>query len=353
MWRLLPLTVLAGCLYTDVVNSAPAAEIEDLAPAVHYKGDTVRLSARKSVDPDGDRLRYEWRALSCDDPMVCDPPFATGAERDFELAIPSKRLVIAALRVKDAHGAEQNATFPINAANRAPALRLQVRGQVNPTGTYVVGRELPIVAEGTDADTAPPDPDTLAYTWLLEPPPGEPIQPAAWTQISATEYRLRPWAVGTFAVTVTVADDDAANPLSATQTATLYVTEDQRPCIQATSPLAAAGAYVVERAAGPRRLSVESVSDELDPYPLPAGTSDPDLDSAHFRWFVDDVLVPGHDLHDLAVDPAAYAPGDVVKVRAEVTDRSLAWPTCPAGEDSCAAMLSTCAQRATWRLAVR
>ena len=79
---------------------------------------------------------------------------------------------------------------------------------------------------------------------------------------------------------------------------------------------------------------------------------------ARFRWFVASPdsggelqPVAGLDSDGLTVDPLLYLPGDVLRVRVEITDRTAAWPLCPASADSCGP--ASCRQRLTWTLEVR
>lgn len=351
--RLVPLLLLAatpGCFFTDPINGRPAATIEDRDPKIPLKDAEIWLSARKSDDPDDDPLSYQWTASSCVDTTSCTV-FQNGGSVEFTFKIPDKRLVIVGLTVEDEHGARNYATLSFTPVNQLPTATIQLQyPPPNGAGAYTVGRKLTFAAGASDADQ-----DPLTIAWNKYPPPGSDPESVEWTT-SDEEATLRTDVPGLWTIEVTATDTDDA---TAVDDIAFMVVDDQPPCIAATDPAAITGArYILTRDDGPRRFSVETVTDDLDPYPLPA-SPDEDLGGARFRWFVAGpgagapfVEVPGHDLHDLVIDPAIHAPGDVLGLRVEITDRVLR-PSCDAAEPTCPAGGGSCLQRVSWTVEVR
>lgn len=346
-WLVLVLLV-PGCFFTDPVNGRPTATIQDPAPANRYRGDTVTLNAHKSSDPDGDPLTYRWRVFTCSSPGVCAPPFHESSSAEVTFQIPTKELVYVGLTATDPGGAQGTDLLAITPVNRAPSVDVQLQAWLvqNPTGGYTLGRALAFVAEPDDDDDTPPTP-----AWELFPPPSSIPANREWSVVAdGRSASLRPDVAGSWTVKVTVTDPEGA---SASDQVLFTVDPDQPPCIAATSPPAADARYILERTAPPRRFAVETVIDDLDPYPLPA-TQDPELGGARFRWWLGAPAlaeVPGHDLPDLVVDPAAYAPGDVLTLRVEVADR-VPRELCPAAQPTCA-LAAGCWQRLSWTVEIR
>ncbi len=349
--------VLGGCFFTSDINTAPVAEITVENPGPLHKNDLVTFDALKSKDADGDPLTYYWLAMSCDSAMACDVPFSSqgGPGQTFTFKILDKRLVTVQLTVIDRHGAHGQTQTVIVPVNRPPTLTLQVQGVKNPDNGYTVGRKLTVAAHGDDADG-----DTLTYgDWIIEGPVGSQPSQIDLQSPSPDLRTFRPDVPGFWTVSASV-DDGSGDP-KVMQSVMFAADADQDPCIAATDPLPVVGArYVVQRGDGPRTFSVETVTDDLDPYPVPIGNPDADLGGAHFRWWIagPDAAAPlveviGHDLHDLAVDPAAYTPGDLLSVRAEIVDRRAVWPACPVGDPTCSAGGDTCVQRVTWGVEIR
>ncbi len=348
----------AGCIGFDDINQKPSAEINDpAAGADRFAGDTVTLDAFKSRDPDGDALRYEWRARSCDDAggVMCDlEHFDADTSRSgrftFQIPEEDKRTVRVELDVFDIRGARATTQLVLAVGNREPTVSIQVQ----PAGDVTVGRPVTFIAVGQDDDTA----DELTYTWSLSPARGSVPENVEWTAVDDRTQHLRPDIAGLWRVEVEVNDGDGGT--DSTEAAVLIV-EDQPPCIETTDPAAVVGArYVVDRAEGPRRFAVGQVSDDLDPYPPPADGADAELGEADFHWFVASpdsggafAEVAGHGVADLTIDPAAYAPGDVIDLRVEVTDRVARTLPCDASQATCSIGGNACVQRVTWGVEIR
>lgn len=348
-----PLALVAGCFFTDPVNTRPVAAITVVTPLPHYRGLAVTVNALGSSDADGDPLSYAWTARHCPTPTTCAPaPLATSSQAVLQFTIAEKLPVQVELVVTDSHGASSSTTMPITPTNLAPEISaLQLQGTEAPGGGYTLGRTLTLVAAGADLDD-----DNATWSWILDPPAGG-IVPVDEDGVADEFYVFRPGTIGQWQALVRLRDDEGAED---TRMLLFAVVEDQPPCIEATDPPAIAGArYILPREDGPRRLSVETVFDDLDPYPFPGGSSDDELGVTHFRWWIAGpgatapfAEIPGHDLHDLVVDPAGWAPGDLLGVRVEVQDRQ-SRATCAADQPTCSLQGNSCLQRVTWSLEIR
>jgi hypothetical protein len=342
MRRVLALLLLPGCFYTDRVNTRPHAKFV-ISPASAVIGTTLTLDATNSSDDEGDPLTYAWTINDCSTPSDCVlAPGGTSTQRSFTFPIPNHDLLAVQLTVTDSSGASDTTSQTISPDDRPPTLMAVAQGTVNLDGTYTLGRKLSVQAIGSD-----PDGDSPTYTFELTPPAASDPDVVVFTSTSPTSYKLIPDVAGHWEVKVT-ADD--GHGMQAVDRATFDVVADQPPVIAATTPDWAAGRTILLTTDGPRAFSIDLVLDDLDPYPLPFGTLDQELGTAHFRWYVDGTELADHDLASLTLDPAAYAPGDVVEVRAEVYDRvARVWP--------CDTTAAVCPQvdprRVTWEVEIR
>jgi hypothetical protein len=334
--RLAPLAVLAavsGCFYTEVINLPPQAQIERVSPElpVKIRGE-VALTARGSVDDNGDALAYDWKAQTC---AAC-VAYASDSTQQFRVPVRDHDSIRVTLVVTDAHGASSVTTAELHVQNALPTVQIQAQAQ---GGEPKVTREIAFVAQGADEDG-----DALTYEFAVFPPAGSPAG-YVFRRESATSSTLIPDRPGTWEVQVTVDDGHGGRT---TGSRMVTVAADEPPCIAATTPTWTPDARVILlRGGGPRRFSVDSVADDLDPWP---GSS-----SVRFRWLVGPPDAPaelaGHDLPDLVLDPADLDPGDELAVRVEVSDRQPRVLPCDVGQAVCPTV--ACAQRLTWRAEVR
>lgn len=352
-----------GCFYTNEINTRPNAEIEQVAPAVVYIDEPVYVSATRSFDDDGDPIAFEWEAATCEDPITDDcTVFDTGISENWDFEVPDKKLIRVKLTVKDIHGACDIKQLALSVANRTPDIELQAHDDWNRdvgVGEWVLGNgTLHFSASATDPDRG--DNLRFTYTWQLYTPPTSDAEARVWTEVDAVNRDLVPDVPGLWSVRVTVSDNDPVDPQTDYAERSVNVVADSPPCIAATTPLAGTPMpYVLERAAGPRRFSVDLVADDLDPYPPPAFPVGPPAEP-HFRWFIADpdtggalTAIEGRDLNDFVIDPAAYVPGDRIALRVEAADRYLRWPECVASEPLCSLESNDCVQRVSWDVEVR
>ncbi len=291
--------LLGGCFFTDDINIAPTAEIQQTNPEVAlFSGDNIVLSASKSADEDGDPLTFSWTARSCPSMNQCQTEFAsltsTTGDPGFTVTIPSKNLVSVELVVRDSHGAQADTQQFFTILNRAPTVSVQVQGISSPTGGFTVGRPLVVIASATDMDDGPDDLDLI---WTPFPEAGSDPKVREWTELTGVQcplppgsenvkqecYHLRPDVDGLWRVQVEVTDGVEGDDI----TESILIDPDMPPCIETTAPQLVAGAtYILERSDEVRRFAALSVTDELDPYPLPPNDNDPDRGTATFRWWI-------------------------------------------------------------------
>jgi len=264
------------------------------------------------------------------------------------------------LRTRDAANAESMETLDVTVLNRAPEITaLEVLNNPNGAGGFTAGRALSIGATYREDD--PSDAGRVTFTWEEFPPPSSTPGATALLPpqtIDGTGFQTE--EVGTWTVRLTISD----GVLSDSDDLPVTITEDLDPCLGPLSPPAGDGTtpVVIERDLGPWTFRVASVIDDLDPYPYPNGTADPDLGRPTFRWFLappGEALaeVSGSDVAEYTLQPAAYAPGDELELRVEVRDRypvaAPNWPACPSADATCAEDAPSCLQRATWKVRIR
>jgi hypothetical protein len=154
---------------------------------------------------------------------------------------------------------------------------------------------------------------------------------------------------------------EAEDPDGGVDTAsrTFQVSADSPPCIAATEPPAPGGGlYVLGADEAPRRFSVLAVDDELDAHPARAG--DPDAGEASFAWWISSSATggafeaaSGRDAPDFVIDPSEHAPGDLLALRVEVSDRVERDIACGDDRLTCSIGDNDCVQRTTWEVEIR
>jgi hypothetical protein len=344
---------MPGCFYTDPINARPVVDIEvfGASPPAH-KLDDLQFGIGTSYDPDGDGLSYRWEIFACDDTGACAERLDSSIESFIAHTIDDKRSRRVTLTLTDDHGAVAFTSLDVPVENQGPVVKI-VRDDthVSPSGCFTVGRRIDFTVTTADLDM---DPLTLA--WMLEPPAASNPNVREDGEVGASGYFVRPDVIGQWTLRATVDDGDGGTDEDVTTTC---VEADQPPCLVTTDPPAPPGAVViVERDGGPRHFTVESVSDDLDPYPTPAGGGDDELGPARFRWALAPQgaplpVLPGTNVPDFVLDPSGYAPGTRLDLRVEVADRREVWPTCAPGQSTCSAAGDACQQRLTWTVEIR
>ncbi|GEM_PF-1451761 len=383
---------LPGCFYYESINQRPAAQIENLSSESLSPGETAMLRAVKD-DPDGDFIKLRWRVYACTDAekfgtygedQSCDQsPFFEKSDDDVEFTIPALRTFIqeggqlsaesalVILEATDEYGAtaRPRAELIIPIVNRMPTINLfDPQSQYN----FVAGTPVRVIAKVGDDDDGP---SNVALTWTVIPP--------AATGFVATLVDDNPAVItdeddpghlqhakvftandaGMWKVHVTAADrlgqeDPVAHPDNiAMDDVSIFVVEDQAPCLAQLSPIVPPVGFAMPMSS-PTLFRVPVVRDDLDPYPLIP--NDEIFRATKFRWSLQNpgssthVVVAGANGNSLAVDPSNYTAGDIVEVRVEIFDRKATPIPCPDSELTCSTISQpSCLQRQTWRVEVR
>lgn len=361
--------LVSGCFYTEPLNQRPSARIDQQSSAVVYRGDTVDLTSTTS-DPDHDPVSYQWRAYACTDANLgvgnaggCDQvPFEQGLLESFSFEVPRLRVagaplqsVLVFLEVSDNHGATakpvQQLIIPLG--DEAPTLVASKAFH----NAYVVGVPVNIFAAVGDPDDGINPPPALVWS-VFSPAnqpaftfddipnvPADPMHP----ELAQFGKVLTPQGAGSWDVQVTATD---VLGMTAMADVPIDVAADRPPCLQQLAPIVppTGQSYPLDQ---PTQFQVLVVDDDLDVYP-PSG--DPVTGTTTFDWTVlppgGSTRVPVSTTNHVLLDPASYAPGDIIEVRVEINDRDFAdHPiSCADNQPSCG---GSCLQRQTWRVEVR
>jgi hypothetical protein len=353
----------AGCFYTASINERPEARIDFVSTSPYFPDDPIVLSARSSDDEDS-FLDCRWTSAVCPRGTGiagCDPPFREQTQPCadvFEFELPGgdeehgHLPVEVTLEVEDQDGAVASDVQTIRVGNRAPEIDIGVPPAR--TDHFVV--TFPIAVDAT-VDDPDGDPD-IELTWdLLRPRDASPDVKLVPVGESESVYQFTPDVAGTW--TVEVVADDGLEEGSAVQRREIQVMPDQAPCIATASPAAVPERYVLRREDGPRAFSVLRVEDDLDPYPRPFDDADY-LGEIAFAWQLASPdtggelePVTGATGADLTIDPAAFAPGELLDLRVEVADRVERVLPCEPDEPACDVDGGQCYQRLSWGVEIR
>lgn len=346
----------AGCFYSEQINERPTAEIQRIGSGVPARGTALQFRAIM-IDPDGDTVEPSWRFEACPEDGPCIA-LDTGTDPVFSVTVPSTAgggdpttRVIITLDVADELGA--TARLPerleLDVVNNTPNVAtLQRRGR-EIGGSFPPNAPIIVFAEGED-----PDGDPFTLTWDLTPARDSVAADRHFIRLpdpasGGEEYELLPDVPGLWTVHVTISDgqDEVVRDL------VIQVIPDSPPCLGASDPAPpASGALLFD---APRRLSVLTVTDDLDVWPP---VSNPYLGLSSFRWYVrgpdsPDLVEVASDVAALELDPAHYDPGDLLEVRVEIDDRVGRTLPCAPDATSCSFAGDPCRQRQTWMLEVR
>ena len=359
--------LVPGCFYTEPLNQRPSARIDQQSSAVVYRGDTVHLTSTTS-DPDHDPVSYQWRAYACTDADLgvgaeggCDQvPFRTEVLESFSFEVPRLRAagaplqsVLVFLEVSDNHDATakpvQQLIIPLG--DEGPTLVASKAFH----NAYVVGVPVNIFAAVGDPDDGITPPPALAWT-VFSPAnqpsftfddianvPADPAHP----ELAQFGKVLVPQGAGSWDVQIVATD---VLGMTAMQDVPIDVSADRAPCLQQLAPIVppAGQTYPLDQAT---QFQVLVADDDLDVYPA---SGDPITGVTTFDWTV---LPPGGTTRNhvsttnhVLLDPASYAPGDIVEVRVEINDRLPHPILCADNLPTCG---GSCLQRQTWRVEVR
>jgi hypothetical protein len=361
-----------GCFYTESINQRPSIDIRQTSDEEVFRGTDVTLHA-VSHDPEGHLVFYQWRTYACTDAEMlptgerpgCDhEPFHTEIVQDTTFEVPMLRVdeavpvesVLVILEAQDDYGAiarpSQQLVIPIS--NRLPTLRLSMKARHE----FIDKQAIDLSVEVGDADDGA---ENVTLDWKVYTPTNPPdfdlvdldvLDPDAPTLLQFGKT-ITPRGIGDWEVEVTATD-----PLGGTfkDSFKFKVEPDRPPCLMQWAPIAAPMGTQWPMTE-PTLFQVTYVYDALDPYPTIPG--DGDLLPTKFAW---SIKQPGAstrtDLgvtsNSVALDPAAYAPGDVIELRVEVQDRNDTPVDCADSNATCSVISdNTCIQRLTWTVKVQ
>ena len=368
---------LSGCFYFESINQRPSVQIvNDSGEAVTRNGAPVMLHA-VADDPERDPMKFAWSAYACVDATeleTCDAePFATALTDTFTFDVINMRReaplitenVLVTLTAEDQHGAQAKpqAELIIPIVDLEPMLAMSKRSRYSFNDSVIAGTPVEIFAKVTDDDDGP---RVLSLAWTKDPPQGGAETDADLVDASVPfiddsdgvfrQYAkiFTPQTTGEWNVLVHVTD-----PLgnAADGSVTVNVVGDHAPCLAQLAPTVPPPGNALPLSQ-PTLFRVPRVNDDLDPYPLIP--NDPIFRATTFRW---SLKGPGQSTHaaiagasgnSFALDPASYAPGDIVELRVQIYDRKATVIPCADGEATCSTISdAACLQRQTWRVEIR
>jgi hypothetical protein len=360
----------SGCFYPDRINQRPSADIVQDSSNPVTRGSIVDLHA-DTDDPDGDHVSVRWRVYACTDatvPAGCDPmPYLQWSDPQVQVPVKSTRddgTPVQSLRVileaTDSLGAtaQPSQELLLAVVDAAPDLTVSSNSHYHAVGTTdsVVGMPIALYAQATDPDPGDtPDKLTVDFA-VVQQPVGSTFTLTDLVLSDASQHGklLVPSMVGEWQVDVTAKD-----PLqhATMKSLPLKIVDDSPPCLESRTPLDPPPGQSLP-IHDPTLFQVLVVDDDLDPYPpVP---NDPLMGTTRFSW---SLLLPGGTTrvplsvigNSVALDPASYAPGDVIELRVEIFDREATPIPCNDAMTTCAvnATMPSCMQRLTWRVEVQ
>jgi hypothetical protein len=391
---LLPLALVAGCLYVGSRNDPPSVTLE-LSPSLAYRGEAI-VAGVAIEDDQHDvalvRQRVQIRVLDANQSPIDDNCIATVVPNASytQLFIFQTGDFFVSADTSDEWGAVSSTLARLHVSDSPPAFTpgafAEATSPLNGCRTYIAGQAIVVDLRGSASDpdgkpdqtagmSCPVLDETLSYTWSVTKAP-QGAQPRLGLVVAGG----CPGAADDSGPTLVVADGGAqiclytdpngASDTSASYTLTLSVSDsfnppvaiaqpailpvrsDQPACILGSEP--GAGLRVVDRTA-PQTFTLTGVTDDLDPYPS---------DQLRFVWSVWRTSDPvwravDDDQPDYQLDTSGYDVGEDVQVRAEVVDRTGSRASCALDvaqclESSCVvATPNSCMRWMTWSLELR
>lgn len=365
--------LLTGCFYIDPIFPRPHYHI--VAPDMVTRGGLVTLTAQL-VDTGSQAGSFNWTVYTCagfDHGMAshCDgtPFYSTPVSQPDDSAssvhvmVPATTMsgaMTQAIQITLDARSDRGAVALSDGSNQEfavgdapPVVRLDRQSH-----SLAVGGPIDVIATYGDIDSAL---DQIALAWsVIAPGPARSYSlddlPVAQDPSDPGHRRagkrLTPDVEGSWDVQVIARDPEGGSTMQ--QLTPFTVVADQPPCLAQWQPaVPPAGATLPISV--PTVFQVPLVDDDLDPYP--PITTVPQL---LFAW---SILRPGETQREvqagatgnaLALDPAAFTPGDVVELRVEIFDRRRTALPCDDAAATCSITSSdSCLQRQTWRVEIR
>ncbi len=350
----------AGCFYITPINERPRADIE-VSAGPHYPNSSFEVQAFESSDiEDGVDIECTWSAYSCADLACADPTelqqrSTRRCDQPYPVAVPEAdhRPIRVLLTVTDSDGATFDDETIIPIGNRPPIITGPQPQFADTSDRTAVSIPVRVSVEVDDDDGD----DEVTLSWQLIKPRGGGADVELQPVGDGLTQEFTPDVADVWTVEVTA--DDTHDGGQATGAAMIAVQEDGPPCIAQTLPAADPDhRFVLQREDGLRTFSILRIEDELDPYPR---TSEAEyLGDPTFAWQLASpdtggVLVPlaGASGPEVTIDAAAYAPGDLVNLRIEVSDRVERDIPCDPAQPTCSLSGDDCVQRVTWGVEIR
>jgi hypothetical protein len=362
--------LLTGCFYIDPIFPRPHYHL--VAPDVVTRGGLVTLTAQL-VDTESQAGSFEWTVSGCTGfdhgvASSCDAtPFYRTQPDDtastVHVMVPATTMsgaMTQAIQITLDARSDRGAVALSDGSNQEfavgdapPVVRLDRQSH-----SLAVGAPIDVIATYGDIDSAL---DQVALEWTVIAPDlagsysfddlpvaQDPADPGH----RKAGKRLTPTVEGSWDVQVIARDREGGSTMQ--HLSPFTVVPDRPPCLAQWLPAVPPAGQTLPISA-PTVFQVPLVDDDLDPYP--PITAIPQL---AFAW---SILRPGETQRQVqvgatgnavALDPAAFTPGDVVELRVEIFDRRRTALPCDDAAATCSIMSSgSCLQRQTWRVEVR
>ena len=340
---------LSGCLlFTDPINKAPDVKIDKHSDPV-VRGIPTKFTATVTDDKDNPAFLFldwaefnsqyqgcpeitaaAWVSANKSETLASSAPYIFTAQ--------SLNVVCLCARATDHNGATGQYCLAVSPVNPTPVAKIvDVSG--NPSGqARPLCTQIHLSAETSSFQAE----DKPQFNWILQysgnDSAGKLVQltKCAGVATDKTDQHQCFYAAGPGTYTVTLSINDTVVLSGSTATSdpfTIPVSVDMPPCIQRTDPDVHAQRILLSRSTDlggayqSRTFKVLSVADDCEPYPLPAGSTNP---SAQFVWSVLDSTQSSpawayqtNTSDSFTVSQALFPnarPGDTIKLRVEARD---------------------------------
>jgi hypothetical protein len=360
---------LSGCLlFTDPINKAPVVTIHQVTDPV-VRGISAEFTAKVTDDRDNPPPQLvEWGDFSAQQGgchfitnATWVSPFSSeilDISATHKLTADSQLPICVCARATDHNGATGlNCLDPITPINSPPVADIEDISGTPSNQQRRLCSQMHLSAENSSF----PAGDKIDFKWGIQyegtDPASKSVQLAACTTGVPTgkDSQHRCFTAGSpgvstagkYTVTLSITDTTTSSTSDQAQFV-IPVNVDTPPCLQRTDPDVYAQRILLSRNADlsgtyqSRTFKVLSVDDDCEPYPLPAGSTNP---SSLFVWSVLDSTKSSptwtyqtNDSDSFTLSQAQFPnarPGDTIQLRVEVRD-SVVQKAYQAGGSACA-----------------